>query len=153
MTWLSRTILLQLTLMLFISTICFGADVHYCKSEFKSFSIIEKASPCKSMKEVDENLSPCCKARKRRLEKALEGKLVFKKAKCCHNESVGYKYDSLGGDAPADYLIAPVVAIQQPQFSYELSSYEEVAVSEFLRGPPTQNIVKDFNVFYQVFLI
>ena len=88
-----------------------------------------------------------------RLQKELQGKTVFKKAKCCHNESVGFKYDQNVNNEvklttqeiqKADLLIGEITSTIFQGFESQYTPF---------RAPPEVLITRNLQVFYQVFRI
>lgn len=151
MSYTLRSISIFLSFVVLISSTCFGADMHYCKSDLQSVAFFDTAKPCKKMQ--SEELSPCCKARKMRIQEALKGKTVFKKAKCCHNKSIAYKYDQ---NANSEIKIS-VTQLQKINVFELISPIEVYAgfqkqINSF-REPPEVLIDRDLQVFYQVFRI
>ena len=69
---------LVMALMIFISSVGFSADVHFCKGEFKSMSIFGEASSCHTAKKScphhqekkvhEEKEKDCCKNQKFEVE-------------------------------------------------------------------------------------
>ena len=142
-----------------MASTCFGADVHYCDGEVQTFAVYDVAKPCKmhekqSFQTDDKNLPPCCLARKKAEEKALEGQLVIKKGKCCYNQQVSFKSD---GERQQSNIDLQKVHLEK---SYHLtgdsiaSNWNNVTVTNPpFRGPPDVVLRHNYQIFFQVFRI
>lgn len=144
-----------MALMVLVSSTCFGADVHYCEDDIKSFALFDVADPCSNMKEVKpEKLSKCCMARKKKEEQALTGKPVFKKKKCCHNEQVAFKADQQLDHSPVFFAPISVAALDVPVIApVFVFGIERKVESASLKAPPISRYGDNFQAFYQVFRI
>lgn len=76
-----RIIAMTMAFLMFFTSVGFSMDVHYCKGEFKSFSLIGEASSCHSVKKSCPH------------HKAMQ---VAEKGDCCSNEQV--VFDELDQD-------------------------------------------------------
>lgn len=147
------------TTMVLVSSLCFGADVHYCEGQAQTFAFYEVAKPCKmhekqKVQTEKKKLPPCCEARKKAQEKALEGKPVFKNAGCCYNDQVGFKTDADVQQTPAFVPSFPIA--NTTYFAHEnLSSKWEDATHKItpFRGPPDGILRQNLLIFFQVFRI
>ncbi len=153
MNFLTRSTILFVATVVFVTTTCFAADVHYCENEIQSVALFHKAEPCGKMEKKVERMSKCCLARKFKLEKELQGKTIFKKQKCCSNKSVGFKADS-EQHSTTEITTAPVVDLVA-DFNFEVvhKTLDLATHQVSHRGPPDHFIPFDFQVFYQVFRI
>ncbi|MCR9171081.1 MAG: hypothetical protein NXI10_01200 [bacterium] len=156
---LSKVIVFFWVTTILVASTCFGADVHYCKGEAQSFNIYDVAKPCnmhkKKLVEVeDDNLPPCCKAKKKAEVKPQEGVPVAKNGKCCYNDQVGFKTDLEQHHATPDLasleLNKSAAILQQNQ---TLAWSQEEIVNMSFRGPPDPDIRRNYQTFFQVFLI
>ena len=142
-----------------LASTCFGADVHYCKGEVQTFAVYEVAKPCKMHKKQSsqleqKKLSPCCMARKKAEEKALEGQPVIKKGKCCYNDQVAFKTD--GEQQHSNVEISKVDLKKSNYFVHDyiaLSSDNFTHTNQPFRGPPDVIFRHDYQIFFQVFRI
>ncbi|MDB3907593.1 hypothetical protein N9355_08985 [Crocinitomicaceae bacterium] len=142
-----------------VASTCFGADLHYCEGEVQTFSVYDVAKPCnmhkkKSTQAEEKKLPPCCQARKIAQEKALEGKPVFKKGKCCYNDQVVFKTDSEQQTSSIDLQKVDLEKVLAFNGEYLASSWNNFAISNPpFRGPPDVILRHNYQIFFQVFRI
>lgn len=99
---LHRATALTLALLMFCTSIGFSADLHFCKDEFKSFSIFGKAESCHTMKKS------CPHHEKMLISDNPE-------EDCCSNTTI--KID----DLDTDFNIAPDVQLTDLQLKFVTS--------------------------------
>lgn len=149
----TRSCLLVLASVVFVTTTCFAVDVHYCENEIQSVAVFQKATPCGNMVKVEPKMRKCCLARKAKLEKELQGKTVFKKKSCCSNKSVGFKTDTEQHSSTIDIssisvaILGEFTSLEVPVLAFSLAS------NCSHRAPPDWRIPLDFQILYQVFQI
>lgn len=156
---LSKAIVFFWASTILVASTCFGADVHYCEGEVQTFSVYEVAKPCKmhekkSTSLEEEKLPPCCQARKKAQEKALEGQPVIKNGKCCYNNQVAFKTD---GEQTQSNVEIQKVELKKSSYivgEYIASGSDSFTISNPpFRGPPDVTFRRNYQTFFQVFLI
>ena len=94
-----RIISLITALMVFISSVGFSADVHYCKGEFKSFSLIGEATSCHTAKKS------CPHHQETKVDEE-------KEKDCCNNQKVEVD------DLDTDYTLATDIELTDLEFKF-----------------------------------
>jgi len=156
---LTKAIIFFWVTTIMVASTCFGADVHYCEGEVQTFSVYDVAKPCnmhkkKSLQAEEKKLPPCCLARKKAKEQALEGKPVFKNGNCCYNHQVVFKSD---GERQGSNLELSNIDLEKTSyFNGEdlASSWSIFTISNTpFRGPPDVILRHNYQIFFQVFRI
>ncbi len=137
-----RITALTMAFLMFFTSVGFSVDIHYCKGDLKSFSLIGEASACHQTKKT------CPRHKKMESEEKSED------SKCCSNETV------VVDDLDVDYNISPDVELTDLQvkfvtaFVYTLNgfTFPKVVKSDFPKtddpSPPM-----DIYVLLERFLI
>jgi len=123
---------LFLALMTLVSSSQFMVSAHFCGGDLKSFSLLTKADPCHTTKQVP----PCHRSEK----------------PCCEDLTTVHASDEFNSIAQIanltvqDFTAIPSFEVNIPEVNY--TSIVASTPTNTDTGPPT-----DFQVLYQVFLI
>jgi hypothetical protein len=137
--------------LIFLSSVGFSIDVHFCKDSIKDIAFIE-AADC-DMEITKTDVPPCHKKCGNQISKTAESEEGICKMKCCHNERFNY-------EVPGEMDTAPEVSISHSSvqsvliyFLCDFYSYESLEVNpvSWVYEPPIPKA--NFSILYQVFRI
>lgn len=141
-TVLHRIIALTLAFVMFFTSVGFSVDIHYCRGDLKSFSLIGEASTCHQAKKT-------CPSHKEMMSEE-----TSEDSKCCSNKTV------VVDDLDVDYDISPDVELTDLQVKFVTArvytlngfTFPEVVKSDF---PKTDDPLppRDIYVLLERFLI
>ncbi len=155
MQFLSKAMVLFWVSTILVASTCFGADVHYCKGEVKTFGIYEAAKPCKmhDQKPVEE-AHACCKARTTVEQQPQKGFPVAKNGKCCHNDQVAFKTEKESQESNVEFQLVQLEKVDQFFSEYSTYNWNNFSITNPpFRGPPDDLKRRNLQVFFQVFRI
>lgn len=142
-----RIFALTMAALMFCTSISFAVDLHYCKGDLKSFSLIGKAKTCHEMAQAKAH----CPHHAKMMQKA--SKMDEEKG-CCENKTLHFQFDQDQQIESIDF------AISTPSLQF-LVAYVTVFVQKnisirhtpnFLTyKPPT--IERNIPVLFQSFLL
>lgn len=138
-----------------VASTCFGADLHYCKGEVQSFSLLDTAEPCDMhTTQKQEKVSKCCMSKEIVQKTPSKGHPIVKNGKCCYNDQIAFKLD--GDHQQTHFKKQAFHGLDTAPFVVKTNPFWTKSNVDFIpsfRDPPDRIIIPDFQVFFQVFRI
>lgn len=144
---ISRHFAPLLALMIFVSSMSYSVDFHYCQGQLKSFSLMGKAKNCHEM----ATKISTCKHHKAK-EDSLASESVDKN--CCNNETVYFESDLDKQLIGSDFVDIDVDQFETVLYSAGTSNYIEFYEQDvpYLHYKPPL-IRKDIPVLFESYLL
>ncbi len=146
-----RFVALTLACLMFITSVSFVVDLHYCQGQLKSFSLIGKARTCHTMS-PSTPMQGCPYHKKMMVEK--EDCMVGKK-KCCSNKTLHFNWSQDRHIQTYDFSVSR--SLQQFVFAYltvffdrDFTLERETSYRSYYKPPL---LSKDIPVLFESFLI
>lgn len=140
-----------MAMMILVSSVGFTVDLHYCKGQFKSFSLFGKAKSCH---EIGQGMRTC-PHHKAMVEKKQGMKKEAGDKGCCSNKMLRLQADVDKHNQTADVLLNPV-QLYHFAIAFVVAFQNTVAIptnifSNHHYKPPL--IHRDTCVFFETFLL
>lgn len=150
----SKFLILFWAFNIIVASTCFGADIHYCNGEAKSFGIFETAKPCKIFKSSSKEVPECCKPSASVKETSNSDQPALTKRNCCHNEQVCFKsdFENQSGEIKSSANDLRLVNIERYNIS-DLTARKKILKDLSFRPPPDNFFRQNLHILIQVFRI
>ncbi|XOV65827.1 MAG: hypothetical protein ACFHU9_09335 [Fluviicola sp.] len=150
----SKFLILFWAFNIIVASTCFGADVHYCNGEAKSFGIFETAKPCKMFKSSSKEVPECCKPSTTAKKTSDSGQPALTKRSCCHNKQVCFKsdFENQSGETNS-FADHESLGNIEPSDGYELATRNKILSDVSFRPPPDNFYRQNLHILIQVFRI
>lgn len=140
-----------MALMIFVSSVGITVDLHYCKGQFKTFSLFGKAKSCH---EIGQGIKTC-PHHKAMTEKQQVAEKITEDKGCCSNKTLYLQADNDKNSQIADVLLNPV-QLYHFAIAFVVAFQNTVALptgilSNHHYKPPL--IHRDICVFFETFLL
>ena len=145
-----RITALFMAALMFLTSVGFTVDMHYCQGNIKSFSFFGKAKNCYEL----ANLPTPCQAHKKTKPPPTNGGIYIDKKECCHNKSVYFHADLNQRTQSADFVLSQSFQPFFAAFVYVFlpNKFVETNMTSFAFYTPPP-IPRDISVLLQTFLL
>lgn len=142
-----------LALLIFLNSVSYSIDVHYCQDSVASFSFWGKAKPCYQLADGTKDCTHRSRYAKSGLTKAKSGQATWAPPSCCKRKTLQHQLDEIPTPELSSLLDQSVEVCAQIS-AVSLLILEEGSQRNFdqirYKPPP---LTPDLRVLYESFLI